>query len=187
MRRGPGTEDAYRSLTEGRPMERGRGPGPGPGLSRGLDRVASGVLGVGRSVRLGIGPSRAKGRGGSSPSPTSKPESGRKPNRVGSGLAWQIQPARSKARKAACGSPCKGRATRGERSLSLPGGARVGKGTHSRGLRPSAGPLPRSKARPGGEGVATPKPSDSGEGAASSGPVQGRYRYRQESIPRSTW
>jgi len=73
-------------------MERGRGRGPGPGPSRGLDRVAS-VLGVGRSVGLGIGPGRAEGVAvqgqsnigeGPAPPQLSKPGSGRKSTRVGS-------------------------------------------------------------------------------------------------------
>ena len=100
-------------------MERGRGPGPGLGPSWGLDRVAS-VRGVGRSFGLGIGPSRAESVAVQGPSDTgegaappqlSKPGSGRKPTRVGSG------PDSACALKGAPGgnggSPGKGRATQG--------------------------------------------------------------------------
>ena len=136
------------------------------------EKVAS-ILGVGRSVGLGIGPSRAEsvavrgpsdtGEGAVPPKP-SKPGSGRKPTRVGSG------PDSACALKGAQGGKGVRRARaerrRGERSLSLPGGARVGPGADSRGVRLNAGPLLRSEARPGGGGVARRGPSDAGEGAA---------------------
>ena len=83
VRRGPGTEAAYRRVEQGRDP----GPRPGPG------RVAS-VLRVGRRVGLGIGLGRAEGVAvqglsdtgeGTGPPQRSKPGSGRKPARVGSG------------------------------------------------------------------------------------------------------
>ena len=146
MRRGPGTEAAYRRLTKGRTMERGRGPGPGPGPCRGLDRVAS-VLGVGRRVGLGIGPGRAEGVAVQGPSdaeegPASphraKPGSGREPTRVGSGPD----------------SACVAEGAPGGESVVRQGLRDAGKGTapprggaHMCGLRPSAGLCGRWRAR----------------------------------------
>ena len=94
---------------------------------------------------------------------------GRCPGRAGSPLGWgpaQIQPARPKARQAAWTLQGRGRATQ-ERVLS--GEAWIGQGAYLGGVLPRFGLRGRRRARRHcrGKGVAWPKPSGSGEGAAS--------------------
>ena len=129
-------------------MERGRGRGPGPGPSRGLDRVAS-VLGVGRSVGLGIGPGRAEGVAvqgqsnigeGPAPPQLSKPGSGRKAACVESGLAsaYALEGARGGKGVAGQGPSDTGGAA------APPRWAKPGSG----GREPSPGPLAQRRPPP---------------------------------------
>ena len=161
-------------------MERGRGRGPGPGPSRGLDRVAS-VLGVGRSVGLGIGPGRAEGVAvqgqsnigeGPAPPQLSKPGSGRKAACVESGLAsaYALEGARGGKGVAGQGPSDTGGAA------APPRWAKPGSG----GREPSPGPAPPpSRARKRGQAtMASPGKGRATQGRAQplpASPVQARH------------
>ena len=171
MRRGPGTEAAYRRLTEGR-LRSGSGPGlwarakPGarPGRERPRCRTQCRTRHRPRPRRRRRRARTEQYRGGTSPSPTIEARVGPEGRVCGVwprvGLRARRRAGRQRGRRA------RAERHRGGRSPSSLGEARVGRqGTLS---RPSAAPLPRSEARPGYYGVAREGSSDSGEGTAPS-------------------
>ena len=97
---------------------------------------------------------------------------GRSPGRAGNPLAWgpaqrRSPPALEGAARRQRRRQAEAERLRGGRSPSPPAGARVGPGANSRGVWPGAAPLSRSKAPPGGEGVASQRRSNEWEGAAT--------------------
>ena len=173
MRRCPGTEAAYRRLAEGPTMERGRGPGPGPGPARGLDRVAS-VLVVGLSVGLGIGLGRAEGVAVQGPSDGG--EGARQWPEVSDFVARfcskrvQFSHVRvfsdsRNVQKRATKTDTSGHCIEGAAPPQL---AKPGSGLELTRVGSCPDSACAVKGAPGGMGVAGPKPSDAGEGEASS-------------------
>ena len=172
MRRGPGTEAAYRRLTESRLWSRAAAralsAGQAGGSTGSRASAVSDAVSDSASTQAAPKASPCKGRatqgpgdrGGHRPSPTIEARVGPEVHSCVLGPA-QIQPARSKARQAARASLGKGRATQG-RALPLPAGRIPGL---------AGSPL---EGAPGGKGVAGPRPSKEGEGATPPPPGKAR-------------